>query len=289
MPKLISMGKEDRAVYEPNYRAKTGNLRIWANCLTTVSRSKDLLFYLVKRDFLSDFKRSYISAGWILITPVLAVISWLIINHTSILNPGRLPIPYPAYVLISTMIWRLFIGIYQAGSNLFFESAAFGIDVRFHREVLLAKQVILQVLNLAAGLLVMEVVLAYYGIFPTWKIITFPLTLIPLIVMGAGIGLLASVYSVVLPDSKKWLDYGMQLLMFVTPVIYSPRVENELIREIVGWNPLSYLLDWSRSSLTGGAFDNPHGFLASSVGALAVFLLGLRLLYLAEDKVVEKL
>lgn len=279
----------DHAVYEPNCRAKTSCLRIWSNSLETVVRRKDLLFYLVKRDFLADFKRSFISAGWVFIAPALAVISWLIINHTSILKPGRLPIPYPAYVLISTMIWRLFIGIYQSGSNLFFESASFGIDVRFHREILLAKQIILQVVNLAAGLLIIEVVLLYYGIYPGWKIIAFPLTLIPLIVMGAGIGLIASVYTVVLPDSKKWLDYGMQLLMFVTPVIYSPHVDNALLKNIIRWNPVAYLLDWSRSTLAGGAFDNPEGFLLSSVGALALFLLGLRLLYLAEDKVVEKL
>lgn len=283
------MTTTDHAVYEPNYRAKTNSIRIWSNCIRTICRRKDLLFYLVRRDFLSDYKRSFISAGWILITPALAVLSWLIINHTNILKPGPLPIPYPAYVLISTLIWRLFIGIYQSGSNLFFESATFGIDIRFHREVLLAKQVILQVLNLAAGLLIIEAVLVYYGILPTWNILSFPATLIPLILMGSGIGLLASVYSVVLPDSKKWLDYGMQLLMFVTPVIYSPQVDHDLIRTIIRFNPLSYLLDWSRASLTGGSFDNPLGFLLSSMGALALFLLGLRLLYLAEDKVIEKL
>lgn len=283
------MQSTDHAVYEPNYRAKATSIQIWSKCLRTICRRKDLLFYLVRRDFLSDFKRSFISAGWVLITPALAVISWLIFNHTNILNPGRLSIPYPAYVLISTLIWKLFIGIYQSGSNLFFESASFGIDVRFHREVLLAKQIILHVLNLAAGLLIIEAVLVYYGILPTWKMLSFPVTLIPLILMGAGIGLLASVYSVVLPDSKKWLDYGMQLLMFVTPVVYSPQVDNELIREIIRLNPISYLLDWSRSSLTGGSFDHPLGFLLGSIGALAVFLLGLRLLYLAEDKVVEKL
>ena len=56
----------DHAVYEPNYRARTNSIRIWSHCLKTVYRRKDLLFYLVRRDFLSDFKRSFISAGWIL-------------------------------------------------------------------------------------------------------------------------------------------------------------------------------------------------------------------------------
>lgn len=276
-------------VYEPNYRAKTKNIGIWLNCLTTILQRRDLLFYLVKRDFLSDYKRSFISVGWVLITPALGVASWLIINYTNILHPGNLPIPYPAYVLISTMIWRLFISIYQSTSNVFFESASFSLDVRFLREVLIIKQIILQSLNLAVGLIFIEIVLIYYGIYPTWKILSFPLTLLPLILMGAGIGLLTSVYSVVLPDAKKWLDYGMQLLMFVTPVIYSPQVSNALIRKIIHLNPISYLLDWSRASLIGGLFADPGKFLISSIGALLIFLAGLRLLYLAEDKVIERI
>ena len=277
------------AVYESNYRAKTRTFRIWLNYLQTVVQRKDLLFNLVKRDYLSDYKRSFISVGWILITPALGILSWLIINYTNILHPGQLPIPYPAYVLISTMIWRLFISIYQSISNLFFESASFSLDVKSLREVLIVKQVILQTLNLAVGLIFIEIVLVYYGIYPTWKILTFPLTLLPLILMGAGIGLLTSVYSVVLPDAKKWLDYGMQLLMFVTPVIYSPQVSNALIRKIIAVNPISYLLDWSRASLICGSFDDPLQFLVSAIGALLIFLSGIRLLYLAEDKVIEKI
>ncbi|MHC1696892.1 MAG: ABC transporter permease [Geobacteraceae bacterium] len=277
------------AVYEPNYRAKTKNIGIWLSCLSTILQRKDLLFYLVKRDFLSDYKRSFISVGWVLITPALGVASWLIINYTNILHPGDLPIPYPAYVLISTMIWRLFISIYQSTSNVFFESASFSLDVRYLREILIIKQIILQTLNLAVGLIFIEIVLIYYGIYPTWKILSFPFTLLPLILMGAGIGLLTSVYSVVLPDAKKWLDYGMQLLMFVTPVIYSPQVSNALIRKIILLNPISYLLDWSRASLIGGSFADPGKFLVSASGALLIFLAGLRLLYLAEDKVIEKI
>jgi lipopolysaccharide transport system permease protein len=277
------------AVYEPNYRAKTRSIGIWLNCLSTILQRRDLLFYLVKRDFLADYKRSFISVGWVLITPALGVASWLIINYTNILHPGKLPVPYPAYVMISTMIWRLFISIYQTTSNVFFESASFSLDVRFLREVLIIKQIILQTLNLAVGLIFIEIVLLWYGIYPTWKILSFPFTLLPLILMGAGIGLLTSVYTVVLPDAKKWLDYGMQLLMFVTPVIYSPQVSNALIRKIIHLNPISYLLDWSRASLIGGLFADPGKFLISSLGALLIFLAGLRLLYLAEDKVIERI
>lgn len=277
------------AVYEPHYRNNMGSLRIWLDCFKIISRQRDLLFYLIKRDFLSEYKRSFISLGWVLISPVLGIISWVMINYTNLLNPGPLSIPYPAYVLVSTMIWGLFIGIYQTISNIFFESVSFGFDVKFHRQVLIVKQIILHVLNLAVGLIFTEAMLLYFNIYPTWKVVLFPLTLLPLVLLGAGIGLVISIYSVVLPDSKRWVDYGMQLLMFVTPVIYSPHVGSNLIRTLIYYNPLSYLVNWSRASLVAGPFDDPGKFLLSSLAALLIFLFGLRLLYLCEDKVIEKI
>jgi len=277
------------SVYEPHYRSRMGSFRIWWNCCKIVSRQRDLLFYLVMRDFLSDYKRSFIGMGWVVISPVLTIASWVLINYTNVLQPGNLSVPYPVYVLVSTMLWGLFIGIYQSVSNIFFESVSFGFDVKFHRQVLIVKQIILHVLNFALGLIFAGVVLIYYNIYPSSRIIFFPLTLLPLILMGTGIGLLVSVYSVVLPDSKRWVDYGMQLLMFVTPIIYSPGVSNPFIRSIIHYNPLSYLVNWSRASIIGGSFDDPANFFLSSLMALALFLLGLRFLYLSEDKVIEKI
>ena len=139
-----------------------------------------------------------------IISPVLAIASWVFINYTGVLHPGDLNIPYPIYVWIGTMIWGLFVGIYQSTSNLFFESISFGIDVKFHRQVLIVKQIILHVLHFGVGLILFEVVLTVCGITPSWKFIIFPLTLLPLVLLGAGLGLFFSVYSVVLPDSKKW-------------------------------------------------------------------------------------
>jgi len=279
----------DLTIYEPNYRSRLGSLRIWRDCFRIVFQKRDLLFYLIVRDFLSEYKRSFIGMGWVLISPVLAISSWVLINYTSILNPGDPGIPYPVYVLVSTMVWGLFIGIYQSTSNVFFESVSFGFDVKCHRQVLIAKQIVLHALNFAIGLIFLAVALFYYGIYPAWTAMLCPLVLLPLILLGAGFGLLVSVYSVVLPDSKRWIDFGMQLLMFVTPVIYSPNVANPVIREIIRYNPLAYLVNWGRATLVGGAFEDPGRFLLSALASVLVFLLGLRFLYLSEDKVIEKI
>lgn len=279
----------DLMIYEPDYRSKLGTFSILRECFRTVFQRRDLLFYLIVRDFLSEYKRSFIGMGWVLISPVLAIASWVLINYTSVLNPGELDIPYPVYVLVSTMVWGLFIGIYQSVSNIFFESVSFGFDVKCHRQVLIAKQIVLHFLNFAIGLFFLFATLVYYGIYPSWAAVLCPLALLPLILLGSGVGLFISVFSVVLPDSKRWIDFGMQLLMFVTPVIYSPKVDNPVIREIIRYNPLSYLVNWARATLVGGGFEDPGKFSLSVLASLLIFLLGLRFLYLSEDKVIEKI
>jgi len=102
-------------------------------------------------------------------------------------------------------------------------------------------------------------------------------------------GLVAAIFRVVMPDLKRWLDFGMQLLMFVTPIIYSEKVESDLLQQIIKYNPLTYLVAGARDTLIRGSIEHLEEFLLSSIFSLAIFLLASRAMYLSEDKIVERM
>ena len=64
-------------------------------------------------------------------------------------------------------------------------------------------------------------VLIFYDVMPSWGIILFPLVALPLFFLGAGIGLILSMVSIVAVDISKIVTMGLGLLMWITPVIYS--------------------------------------------------------------------
>src|SRR4030042_1253111 len=111
------MNKEIITIYEPNQRLKLGWFRIWIIMIKNIIASRDLIAQLFKRDFLAVYKKSFLGSAWIFITPVLGIVSWVIMNSAGVLKPGDVGIPYPAYVLISTSIWGLFMGFYDSSTE----------------------------------------------------------------------------------------------------------------------------------------------------------------------------
>jgi lipopolysaccharide transport system permease protein len=80
----------------------------------------------------------------------------------------------------------------------------------------------------------------------------------------------------------------LAVMMFVTPVIYSPNVSDALLQQVIWHNPMTYLVAGPRDLLLSGSMEHLRGYAASATMALGVFLLAWRLFFIAEQKVVEK-
>ncbi len=281
--------KSDVVIYEPHYR---GKVSFFASCLTmwkNIIASRYLIYQLFKRDFLFAYKRSFLSVGWFFISPLLGIISWVLMNATNILAPGDVGMPYPAYILISTSIWGLFMGFYQSASDSLYTGLPFILDIKCPQEILLVKQTAQHLAGFLLGFAITIAVLFIFQIRISWTIIFFPLAVLPLFFLGASIGLVAAIFRVVMPDLKRWLDFGMQLLMFVTPVIYSEKVESDLLQQIIKYNPLTYLVAGARDTLIRGSIEHLEEFLLSCIFSLAIFMLASRAMYLSEDKIIERM
>jgi lipopolysaccharide transport system permease protein len=133
------------------------------------------------------------------------------------------------------------------------------------------------------------IVLVVFKVYPSWMIIIFPVLIIPMMLLGSGIGLISSVISVVASDIQKAIAFAMGLLMYITPVIYSDKVDNPLLQTIIKWNPLTYLIGAVRDSTIYGRIEHFDRFMISSGISLLFFLITWRLFYISEEKVIEKM
>jgi lipopolysaccharide transport system permease protein len=283
------MEKESVTVYEPNYRHKIGFFRIWLIMLRNIVSSRELIVQLFNRDFFAAYKKSLLGIGWILVAPIVGVVSWVFMNATGILNPGDVGIPYPAYVLLSSSIWGLFMGFYTSAAGTLGAGSGFIMQVNYPHEALLVKQTAQHLANFILSFALNIVVLLAFKVIPDWKIVFFPLFVLPLFLLGAGMGLVISVISVVSSEIQKGFEIVLGLVIYVTPVIYSPKYNNPLLQKIIKWNPLTYLVGGVRDIVIYGRMDHVDRFLYSSLLALIVFLLSWRLFFISEEKVIEKM
>jgi ABC-type polysaccharide/polyol phosphate export permease len=276
-------------VYEANQRLKKSWIASWVEMFRNIIKSRELIAVLFKRDFFASYKKSFLGWIWIFISPIVGIISWVILNSSGILNPGNVGIDYPPYVLLSSSIWGLFMGFYGSAASTLGAGAEFIMQVKYPHEALLAKQTALHITNFFITFLINIVVLVLYGVPLNIGILLLPIVMLPLFFLGAALGLAVSVISVVASDISNIINIGMGFVFYLTPIIYSNQTSSPLLNTVMQLNPLTYLIGGVRSMMLYGRIDNFGIYMLCSVVSFILFLFSLRLFYVSEQRVVEKM
>ena len=104
---------KNRVVYEPNQYAKIGFFKTMLVIVKNTIASKELIFQLYKRDFLMQYKKSFLGLGWMIFGPIMG--SCFLGTDglgRGVISPGDVGVPYPVYVLFGTSIWGLFMSFF---------------------------------------------------------------------------------------------------------------------------------------------------------------------------------
>ncbi len=106
---------------------------------------------------------------------------------------------------------------------------------------------------------------------------------------GSAVGLVASMISVVALDVNGAIHVLMGLLLYITPVIYSDKVNSQTVQGLITWNPLTYLVCSARDIIIYGTLYNPAGYAACAGVSLLMFLISWRLFYVSEHHLIERM
>ena len=276
-------------VYRPNQRHELGFFRTWIVMASHIIDARELIWQLFKRDFFASYKKSFIGISWIFISPIVGIISWVFLQKTGMLNPGELEIPYPAFVLVGTTMWGLFMGFFNSAKQTLSSGKALVMQVNYPHEALLFMQTAQHLANFLITFVMTIVVLMLFGVIPSWKMIFFPLVILPLFFLAAAIGLVVSMVSVLSIDFDKMVNVALGLMMWITPVIYSETVDNQLVQTLISWNPLTYLVCSARDIIIYGRLFDTTGYFICSGLSLILFMVAWRLFYVSEDKIIERM
>ncbi len=288
-------------IYRPNQRHEHSLLHTWTVMALNVWRARELIWQLFKRDFFAQYKKSFLGVSWILLAPIAGIFSWVFLQLSGVLVPGEVGIPYPAYVLVGTSMWGLFIGLFHAASDTLESGKSLIMQVNYPHEAMLFKQAGQMLATFAITLILNATVLMILRVvqpegfeitFPNWGLVFFPLTLIPLFLFASALGLIVAMIRVVAIDVHRIIAMGLGFLMFLTPIIYSvDTITNPISLAIIKWNPLTYLVCSARDVLIfGHVFQHNYTayFIAAAISFI-LFMFSWRLFYVSEGQVVERM
>ena len=285
------MGKMNKKVvrcYEPtgDILSLSGVLRMaWREILF----SRHVIWHLFKRDFVAQFRQKILGYLWILIAPLMSILPFAFLHRTGILNPGVMKMPYPMYIVMGMGIWGFLTNAFIVVSG----GLQGNQDLIMRTNIPKITFAITGMANILYSVLVhcfVVLLLALLlGVTPSLWALLYPVTLLPIVLVGVGLGLMLSVIGTVARDLTGIMATFLNLVMYLSPVVYEPEFGNSALQVIVKYNPMTYLVDIPRSLFVLGEFPNPRAFVAATLFSLLVTVLGLYSFYSIKDKVAERL
>ena len=258
-------------------KPKTGWLQL---NLKEVWRYRDLMLLFVRRDFVAQYKQTILGPIWYLVQPVLTTIMFLLI-FTRIAKIPTDGVNPTVFYMTGITIWTYFSTCLTSTSNTFVSNAGIFGKVYFPRLVTPISLVISNLIRFGIqfGLLLATMTWFSFKGFPInisvyWLFI--PVLLLILAGMALGLGIIISSVTTKYRDFTVLVGFGMQLLMYATPIVYPMSYLQE---SSYGWiielNPLSPLIEAFRFVLLGAGTFTMNGLLYSASFTAVLLFLGM--------------
>jgi lipopolysaccharide transport system permease protein len=240
--------------------------------------ARDLIMLFVRRDFVSIYKQTILGPLWYIIQPLFTTIVFTVIFG----NFAKLPtdgLPKFLFYLSGTVVWSYFASCLTKTSETFTTNAGLFGKVYFPR---LAVPISILISNLIAFSIQFGFFLVFLGYFvlrgsnihPNLWILMTPVLLLLMAGLGLGLGIIISSMTTKYRDLRYLVQFGVQLLMYATPVIYPISTIPKQFQWVLIVNPMTSIVETFRYAYLGAGDINLAGLLYSTGFMLIAIFVG---------------
>jgi len=242
-------------------------------------RYRDLVLLFVRRDFVAVYKQTILGPLWYLIQPLLTTITFTFIFG----NVAGLPtdgLPQFLFYMSGTVVWSYFADCLNKTSNTFVQNANLFGKVYFPRMAVPVSILISNLITFAIQFALFLCFALYFAlrgadVQPHWDWIALsPLLVLIMAGLGLGFGVIISSLTTKYRDLRFLVTFGVQLLMYATPVIYPVSSIPARFQWIILANPMTSIVEAFRYAFLGAGSIDPGRLLYSFAFMLAVVFLG---------------
>ncbi|WP_316806895.1 ABC transporter permease [Pedobacter agri] len=231
--------------------------------LNEVWAYRDLLWLLVRRDFVSFYKQTILGPLWFFIQPLFTTIIFTFIfgNLAGISTDG---LPKPLFYMAGITAWNYFSDCLNKTSSVFRDNAGIFGKVYFPRLIVPLSIVVSNLVRFGVQMILFLCLFAYYyfsgaNFNPTPIILMFPVIVVLMALLGLGLGMIISAMTTKYRDLAFLVGFGVQLLMYATTVIYPLSTALEKYPKyawIIEYNPMTPIIETFRYGFLGeGSFS----------------------------------
>ena len=243
-------------------------------------RYRDLIMLFVRRDFVSQYKQTILGPIWLFIQPLFTTLTFFFVFNQIAKIPTDNIDPILFY-LSGITLWNYFSDCFNKTSNTFVANAGIFGKVYFPRLATPISIVFSNLIKLGIQVLLFLAIMGYQIIFKgaevniNLHILILPFLIILMAVMGLGLGIIFSALTTKYRDLSFLLAFGIQLLMYATPIIYPLSYTSGKLHTLISMNPLTPIMESFRYAFFSiGSFDW-NGLAYTSIFSFGVMFLGI--------------
>ena len=234
---------------------------------------RELLFFFVWRDLKVRYKQTIIGMSWAVFQPLVTMVVFTIFFGKLAKMPSD-GVPYPIFVYVGLLFWQFFSTALSDTSNALISNQAIVTKVYFPRLILPISSVMVKLVDFAIAAVILVGMMVYYGYLPSLGgILLMPLLLSISFMAAVGGGLILASINVKYRDVRYALPFFIQILLFLTPVIYPASIAGRYSK-LLALNPMMGVIQNARAALLGTAPVNWLLISLSLMGTIIMLSLG---------------
>ena len=252
---------------------------------------RDLLLMFVKRDFVSFYKQTILGPLWFFIQPLFTTIIFTFVFGTlAALSTDGLP--QPLFYLAGITAWNYFADCITKTSTVFKDNANIFGKVYFPRLIMPLSIVASNLVRFGVQMLLFVGVMIYFaaagGDFHiTAAILLFPILVLMMAFLGLGIGLIITAMTTKYRDLSFLVSFGVQLLMYMTTVIYPLSAAPDRYKRLIELNPMTGIIEAFRYAFLGTGTFSGSSLGYSALVTLVILILGVVIFNKTEKDFVD--
>lgn len=259
--------------------------------LKAALKYKYLIYCIIRRDVTALYKQTVLGPLWLFIQPMLTTAVFTLVFGTMAKIPTD-GLPQPLFYLSGIIIWNYFAECLNRTSTVFKDNTVVFGKIYFPRLILpisivasLLFRFSVQLLLLCCGILIFHFKgMHFYG---NWAITLLPLVTLLMALQGLGIGITIAALTAKYRDLNLLLAFAMQLLMYVTPIIYPLSTAPTNLKWLILANPMTAIVETFRFAFLGTGCFSWTNLLQSALTSMALLFIGLIAFHKTEKNFID--
>ena len=230
---------------------------------------RELLYFFTWKDLKVRYKQTTIGILWAILQPFITMVVFTIFFGKLAGLPSD-GVPYPIFVYTGLLFWQFFSGALSETSSSLTGNQSIITKVYFPRLILPISSVITKFIDFLVASIILVAMMIYYGYTPyLGGLFIIPLLLLITFMASVGLGLFLSAINVKYRDVRYALPFFIQILLFLTPVIYPASIAGKY-SWFLALNPMTGVIQSARAALLG---STPINWFLIGISAIACFIM----------------